>query len=660
MCDLKDGSKPSRTSIPSTDSLYMDDAWQERWLSHPDSRIVINPFNYDDAKVQGRPQAEYSNRPTLPLNIGFLDPMVRDARGPEMKDAVMILMKNGDGTLAEAVGYKTAWQPHKLSFSGIYADGTQVRGYDFLYDNRTVVRYITWDGCIPPVLAGEYTGDAAVGATLVKVYRGSFKYVAAIGHKAVKLKFYRSFSDLISDKDGSAEPFSGNGFYAFELPQEMEEKQIFLAISIDTCMTDMEEIVSCAVGASMDADIEARLAGVKEYWDDFLSRLPRPGDFQFRYVDAKGVTPHDIRQMYYAGWVLLWASVVPENTEGAFRYRQLTAGKPSLWGYGDPREVYTAAWDSLYGIQICAFAEPETAWEAFTGIMSMVDRDGMLSGESLPVMRARTAWILYNSLPDKEKLILNFDSIEKNLQWGMEHPYWIWMGNNPLDYNLKDVDFTAAVLVDIPYFIKLCMVLDEYLKADEWQQKYHSYLKEFLAWTFPADGSIPTQTFQEIQQGDSRSVVREKGKPVWVTKSLHVEGLEQQYVERLMTLFRTEYHPGKSMCGFSFVKLEEIAYTIYGLIEKGFREEACTLIEASVRDVVRSRFFGENYTEEDPPVCWGVRPSLFGVVQLIDGVWLRNGYRYDSGALVEHGLYKEAGFVENIHANGTVQNYSHL
>lgn len=781
--------------IPTTDDLIMRDAFQERWISHPDSRLVINPFNFDDSALWGRPQADYCNRPTLPLNIGYLDPWVRDARGPEMKDALILLEKahekkagtvecwnavsvdtssislsegthlikdknglvvksdsdsahdlhtavfhcklaateklalvihigelkgrwslkvsdrtqevvlkqettttgafsfsseqwpilgnssvdiilslhgreasaliddlrilQGHCIYTQATAYSTSWQPHKSGFNGSYAGGLSVEGFDFLYDPKTVVRAIKWDGSSRLVIAGEYAGAASIGDGTIIVNCENYKYAIALNQEAATPKFYRSLFELMSGDEPSLEPYSDYGFFMFELMPSLSETEMIVSLALDTRLADHKEVAALAVKASEDPAIDLRLLEVKHYWDDFLAKIPLPGAFEFQYVDAKGVTPYDVRQMYYAGWVLLQASIAPANPEIGFSYRQLTAGKPCLWGYGDSKAVYTAAWDSLYGIQLLAYVNPETAWDAFTGIMSLVDEDGMLAGESLPVMRARTAWILYQCLSDKNKLRLNLDTIERNLMWGLEHPYWIWMGNNPLDSTLKDVDFTAAALVDIPYFIEICNELGEFGKAGLWKRKYDEFYKNYLVWTFPRDGSLPTQCYTALRNGDDGSGLRTQGITIYTTKSLHIKDLEAQYADRMMALFLSEFNAEKSLCGFSGVKLEEIQYTIYGLMEKGFTNEAQIMIEASVRDVVRSRFLGENYTEDDMPVCWGVRPSLFGVVQLADGIWLRNGFRYDNGGMVKHRLFGTSGYIKNVILNGKANDYFH-
>lgn len=630
----------SFVTSPTCKDLSMKGEHSERWLSHPESRIVINPFNYDAAPDGGLTQSQYCDRPSLPLNIGYLDPWAINTRGPELRNALMILGRNRSGGLTEAHHFSTSWQPHKLSFEGDYSTGLHVEGFDWLYDNKTIVRHIKWLGSHRLVIAGEYYGSMVLNGDCITVTTENYSYSMAFSCQCSDIYFYESISDLMSDSDPRDEPAIGQGYFAMIMPALGKENNLAIAIAIDTYLAEGTQLQTSAILAANDQGHADRLLIVERFWDDYLTTVPPIAEFSFKYVDDRGVTMADVKQMYYVGWVLLYASLAPANPELNFPYRQLTAGKPSLWAYGDPRATYTAAWDSLYGLQLCAFVDSDAACDAFTGIMSMVDDDGMLAGESLPIMRSRTAWILYNQQRDKSFLQKNISNLERNLNWSIDHPFWIWMENNPLDSKLKDSDFTSSILIDIPFFVKICHELGEHQKADEWNSHYESYLANYLVWTFPKDGSLPTENYISPSGGvEDGTGVRSAGNALWVTKGLHISGLSRYHIQKLMELFYSVYDKHKSFCGFPFVKLEDMQYTIYGLMENGYIDEARTMIESSIRDVVRSRFHGENYSKDETPVCWGVRPSLFGVVQLVDGIWMRNGYRYDVGEPVSCDIF---------------------
>src|SRR5690606_38566049 len=111
--------------ITSTDLLETGEK-QRRWLSLPQSRIVVNPYNFWSPL---RP-FQYNNGPDLPLHIGYYV-------GGEGLTLERLLMLRFDGRTADS--FSTAWTPHALPFEAEFERMT-VRGADFLYDLDTVVR----------------------------------------------------------------------------------------------------------------------------------------------------------------------------------------------------------------------------------------------------------------------------------------------------------------------------------------------------------------------------------------------------------------------------------------------------------------------------------------------------------------------------------------
>lgn len=93
-----------------------------------------------------------------------------------------------------------------------------------------------------------------------------------------------------------------------------------------------------------------------------------------------------------------------------------------MWDESDDRAPYSATWESFFGIQFYAFIDPETAWNAFEGLMSLTDKDGVIGGESLPSRKAQTAWILYQTTQDKERLEKIYAPLERYLNWRLVYP----------------------------------------------------------------------------------------------------------------------------------------------------------------------------------------------------------------------------------------------
>ena len=78
--------------------------------------------------------------------------------------------------------------------------------------------------------------------------------------------------------------------------------------------------------------------------------------------------------------------------------------------------------------------------------------------------------------------------------------------------------------------------------------------------------------------------------------------------------------------------MENMAYTLYGLLEHGRREEALTLAEKVATDLVRCGFFSEEYKwdeETKRTLPGGVKPSVFGASLLIHILLLLNGENHD-------------------------------
>ena len=618
------------------------DEWQERWLSLPGSRLVLNPFDFDSPRNYGASQLSCNDLNTVSLNLGYLDPWLSDSRGVELKNIIMLLGKDDEKDLSS--GWKgfdkvqLSWQAHKLPFSATNDDGTKITGCDFLYSNTTVMRQIVLEKYGEILIAGAYTGECTIGHPVI-IRNGRMKYSVSCGSDVSEIKYYRTMKELMDGGPGSTEPYLNSGVFCFAC-DATPGKAVQIALDFGSDMVSDQIINSRSLMAARSTDADEVLERTAEFWNHYLLAVPNiSNQWEFKYTDSLGVSNKNIEEMYYKGWIFLLAGVLPPNPETGFTFSQLPAGKPSLWGYGDPKASYTAAWDSIYGIHMLAFVDVKLAWQIWEGILSLVDDDGMLAGESLPAVRARTSWILYKQLPDDRLLERTVDALERNLKWASRHPFWIYQECNPIDSTLKDTAFTTSVLVDIPYMIKIYRQLGREEDALRWENEYAGYLQSFIEWTFPDDDTFPVEYYQKSDDG---CIERKPGNPLWVTKALHVDGLPDEYKDRLRELFFSFYDHEKTFCGCPDVKLEEMQYTIYGLLDNNDSGEAMNLIESSVRDIFRSHFLGECYTLDETPVCWGVRPSLFGFVQLVDCIWLHEGIRYENGDIsFKRDMYRE-------------------
>ena len=660
------------SNAPTSNGLTDTGRKQERWLSVPESRLVINPYlfgagvetaegNVNGGWDSGQPQANYVNSAKLPLNIGYLNPYYSNTdTGDFMQNAMMVL--DSSIIAKEASEYRTSWAPHMLGFSAKYDNGMLLEGQDFFYDTKTIVRRINYTGDNAPVLAGAYWGNNCYvdGSTLVIINTGAKKYITTItfNNEIDSIKFYSSYNNLRYNILGSSN-MGTKGFWKVKF-KNVTNHTITAAITVNSDMYSIYDTMQLSKRAANDTRLDQKLTNREEYWNDFLRKVPQPGTFELTTIDSKGVTSKDVERMYYNAWILLGQDILPENPETGFYHKQMACGKPSMWGHGSPKAAYTAAWDSIYGYQMYSYIDPDTAWDCYTGLMSLVERssdgsrDGMLAGESLPVNRARTAWILYQAKPDINKLRENFSNLDINLWWSMNHTYWIYGDiNNDMNLNLKDSDFTAAVLVDLPYMIKICQLLGETEFEQIWTQRYNQFLSDFQQWHVRwYDDGAGGQVQLGCNDGISGALIQ----TLWATKALYSPDLSSASDAAFYRRLEREYDINKTFMGFSDVKLEEIMYTIYGLYDNGYTSYAKTLTEASIREVVRASWFTETYSSGDYPIGDGVAPSLFGAVQLIDSVWIRNGYRYDAGVPAFQNFF-DTGSLKNIRLNGETFDY---
>ena len=94
-----------------------------------------------------------------------------------------------------------------------------------------------------------------------------------------------------------------------------------------------------------------------------------------------------------------------------------------MYPHGPYRAKAVATWDSVINMQMMAYVDPASAWNAFTGMLSLVNADGQLGdadstdGENLPAREAQTAWNLYSITGDLAKLRAVYPAIRRLLDF---------------------------------------------------------------------------------------------------------------------------------------------------------------------------------------------------------------------------------------------------
>ncbi len=531
----------------------------------------------------------------------------------------------------DAVSYKTGWQPECLTFSAKYENGTKIEGFDTFADPDTVLRKITLiEGPMVRIAAG-LTGVTTVTGGGVTVDCGTYSYAIKTDRKAA----LRYFGDATMLKAGVGEltDVSKAKFAEFSFADMKPGDSVTIAFSLHSDAVKKSEVMKNATNAvNAENAAEAARNKLAEYYIDLLNKIPMPSDFDLDLVKPQGTTAKKMEQMYEIAWVFLMQNVLPENPEIGYDYPQACCGKPGMWAYGDPKSAYSASWESFFGMQLLGYVDPETAWAALEGMISLVDDEGMLGGESLPSEKAHTAWLLYDLTGNKERLAGVYDGIGRYLDWRIENPRWIFQQTN--DVNSADADFVVSALVDIEYMELIAEALGKTDDKAAWAKKHDDFLGMYYQWCFDGD-----QTYQYCNK---KTFARSFGNTIWITKGLLIDGIDEEHSKIIYDRFKREYNIDSPLAGFVTVKHPEQASAILGLAKYGKKTEAYSLAEIYARDICVCGMLSENYdVSKGAPIGTGVRPAMFGCATMIDCVLLMNGYSYQKHAEIDLGKNTE-------------------
>lgn len=600
---------------PKSTDLIEGGLFQRRDLSIEGSRIVINPYDFDKNPDEMTPVL-YSNASSLPLNIAYLSTNNKDKGnrfGREVKSLLVLLTETAGG-YSEALTYQTQWMPHALPFSAIYPQDIHVEGADYFYDENTLVRSARFQSNTRVVLAGKIPGKVDYQKSRLVIEHPDFKYAVASNTSFERIAYYGSYEDLKA-KRNRLKNWTNAKWWAVEMGSI---PHMVCSISFALPEESTGKVISHTLLPLKKENAREAYDKQEKYWDTFLSRVPQPIDFSLRTVHAKGVRAEQVRATYYKAWVFLAQSVLCPDP-AVYPYYQFTAGKPSLWDHGHKSSPFSAAWESFVGMQLYGYINPDISWSALKGMLSLVDENGMLGGESLPSKKAETAWILYQLTGDTESLEEIYPALSRYLNWRIKNPRWIYLGMTP--ENEKDIEFAVAGLIDIECMIRIAHVLGRGTDVDDWNNKYKCLFSQCLDWFWENPQTLPVQHLNQFEGRDTF--------PIQITTGLYLSGLSGDYYESMLGLFYKYYDPEQPFAGFDAAKYPDMNYTVYGLIEKNKIVLARNLLEANIRDIILANsVFAETYRFGKPS---GVRPSIFGMASIIDFVLLKNNYFYQKG-----------------------------
>lgn len=624
--------------IPKSVDLRESDKYQRRDLSMPMSRVLINFFDFKSPLST----YDYSNRNTLPLNIAYLttdknepgaNPINRFSRSVTDLLTIHKKSKGVDGlkqdlTTGVASKFSTEWMPHALPFTAEYENGSAIKGVDFLYDLKTVVRKIEFKGDARDYcFAGNWNGIVKFEKNAIIVENNNLRYAIA-------------FSVPVTDFRTSPKK------WYIALDNAKSTNNLFISVAFADKSETQSALIERVLTPMQKNDIDQVLAKNEKYWDDFLEKVPHPQNFELTSVKTHGVKAEQIRQAYYKAWVFTAQNVLPGDDE-KYPYPQICTGKPSLWDEGEERAPFSAAWESFIGIQLYAYVDPQLAWKSLKGLMSLVDKEGMLGGESLPSRKAQTALILYELTNDKKSLEEVYPALKRYLNWRLNITHWIYGDMKP-STNYKDAEFAFSALTDIQYLMKISKILNQPQDIKEWKQKFNEFGQNSLKWFWETPQSMP---IQDYWISDNK---REDRNTVWITTCLHVKDyLKGDYLTSTIKKFDKDYNSDKSFANFNMPKYPDMSYSVYGLIEHGYNDRALGTMEASLRDIARGHAaFAEQYLGDDFKPD-GVYPSLFGSSIIIDFVLMANGYMLGDGNPKAVLLPGKVGGVSNILIKGS-------
>lgn len=490
------------------------------------------------------------------------------------------------------------------------------------FDKNTLVRYIEFSGPDTEFyLSGLINGSVYECDNAIVCNHNQINYAIRISGKMYNIGFRNNHWYIkINTADYKNKPL----VISIAFAKKKESRNILLKRSSLPLSTELSQIRNSN----------------KNFWNDLMTKLPEPLNFDFESIDPKGVKSEELRKTYYKAWIFTAMNLL-EPDDDLYPYPQICTGKASLWSEGDEYAPFSAAWESFLGIQYYAYIDPNVAWDAFKGLMSLVREDGMLSGESLPSRKAQTAMVFYQLTGNLDNLREVYPALKRYMKWRLNITHWVYRDIRPSIYN-KDAEFVFSALVDMEHLQDIASILGYKDDVKNWKNKYEDLLKKSYSWFWETPNSMPCEVI------DLKTGKRNWGNTIWTCSGFYVKGIKGLYEKSMLARFDHDYDPDKPFGNFHIPKYPDISYTVYGLLQRGYDKRAKQNIEINLRDIIRAHAsFAEQYIGEDFQPD-GVRPSLFGSSTVIDFVMLMNGYKYDRGIPQTIILKKEPAGVRNI------------
>lgn len=549
---------------------------EHMWLSLPYSRLVLNPtFEFDNGKITPVDK-------DLDLKFGVYYGIQNNANKTTIDGVKIKQSKSGfqfsnsnsiltvDGVSLNENSITSAWYPHKLERGGEFPSKGSINLFDFMIDTNTIARIIdtsavTGDNFEITIKDSSKDSKDFINANnLISSWDDKNNVVIktdALFDDWNQNLYYTAMKVVALNEDGSINheqtkliknPTFSNGSGKYEIPSSI--KKVGLTIGYATREEGIEKAIERA-NYSVNNNIINGYSKTKEYWNNTLKKAPLPTNWG---VDDKNIKDFDTvtdekhRVLYYAGWVHNLVNILPATPETGYAFTQQALGKPSRQVGGAAMTPANNSWEGLLQIQNLMYIDPSASWSAMEGFMTMVDANGYLDGEVLPVRMAQTLWMVHSISPDTARLKALYPALKRHLQYKISDPRWIY--GNEKTQNEIDQEYITSWLNDVVYMIDICKALGgDYAKdVKYWEAEYDKALNNYTDWffsnplsheaigSFPQDGTAPKDSEGEIKLRNGAglpSADHQRG--IW-TRIFHKDG-DVNYFKDACEINRNEY-----------------------------------------------------------------------------------------------------------------------
>lgn len=624
-----------------SDSVKNEDSDQWRWISYPESRMVIN------YQARATETAKYDGG--MNLNMAVL------ADGIQKKNQLhKIQMGAKDGDVGDYNSIKSTWYPYKLTAETSYSKG-KVSMDEFFADKNTFIRLIdvTEAKDAKMKMSARRSGMTLSGDDLVFDESDSW----------MVFKFLK-LNDL-GEVVGQYTPVVNGDDWYVETTFDSDNVKMAFSLTLlpkrvkNNSKESTQELADKTVGQGKN--INKLLSNTKKFWDAKLSKIPAPDKFGISGNQSNGqISADKHRKSFYAAWTFQYQNIVEPTPEKGYNYYQVTLGKASTWGSGAASAPNSCSWESLFNIQELSYVEPEIAWDAMKGFIYSIDDNGILDGECLPSQKAHTTWLCYKNMikafPEREEELNSelsslYAYIYKYLMWRADNPRWIYGYEN--FENEKDISFVTQWYSDINYAIKIAEKLGKYNDVATYERMKTEMGENARKWFFAEyDTSQPDSRDNRIKAfcflnddgtnsyswpGSSHNAASDDAMN-YVYEALYAE-FPKDLTDKLVHSYLafTNGHEEEPLLGFQFYKYGDGCHTAYGLLEKELEYPELSgkwkiYIEAVLANAIKNVDFAEclrvsgNSTHLE-----GVEPSSFTASAVIDYTYMANGMRIDLG-----------------------------